>query len=216
LDRKLESSLEHWLGYPIDVTPGSVQLKSSANRSEHPFNHFVLNMVIETCSVQISTVDRLFSLFSQIINENSAEEIFSDFGIDQIRILLGSEKLQIGTGYSYQLNDRSKLRKIEHHFEFQTSLEESGTRRFEYHAEGQLAGWAEVYARDSSGCFFVDVETHELFRGRGIAIALVHDATKFILEQGNIARYGAEKSNFVSLRIAKKLGYRLCSQHIVG
>lgn len=173
-------------------------------------------MTTETGSVQVSCIADLVSVFVKLFEEHSPYEIFSDFGLEQLRLLVDTEDLPIGTGFSYQLSDWTKLRAISHPFVFQTKTEESGSVRLEYREDSQLAGWVKVYARDGSGCLFIDVETTEHFRRRGIATALVHNATRLILEQGKIARYGAAKSNFSSLRIAKRLGYVLCSQHIVG
>jgi RimJ/RimL family protein N-acetyltransferase len=51
------------------------------------------------------------------------------------------------------------------------------------------------------------VWTEEDYRGRGYALAAVSAATKFIMEQGAAAIYGAYATNIPSLRIARRLGF---------
>lgn len=58
------------------------------------------------------------------------------------------------------------------------------------------------------------VETEEAFRGRGYALAAVSAATRFILEQGAVAWYGAYATNIPSLRTARRLGYEFIWQAI--
>jgi len=58
------------------------------------------------------------------------------------------------------------------------------------------------------------VGTEEAFRGRGYALAAVSAATRFVLEQGAVAQYGAYATNVPSLRIARRLGYGLAWQTI--
>ena len=58
------------------------------------------------------------------------------------------------------------------------------------------------------------VGTEEGFRGRGYGLAAVSAATKFVLEQGAVAWYGAYATNVPSLRIARRLGYGLAWQTI--
>jgi len=49
--------------------------------------------------------------------------------------------------------------------------------------------------------------TEEAYRGRGYALAAVSAATRFILEQGAAATYGAYTTNIPSLRIPRRLGF---------
>jgi len=56
--------------------------------------------------------------------------------------------------------------------------------------------------------------TEEAYRGRGYALAVVSAATKFILEQGAVATYGAYTTNIPSLRVARRLGFRQVWQTI--
>jgi RimJ/RimL family protein N-acetyltransferase len=67
--------------------------------------------------------------------------------------------------------------------------------------------------RDVAG---VAVGTEEGFRGRGYGIAVVSAATRYILAQGAVARYGALTTNIPSLRIPRRLGYRFAWQMIWG
>ncbi len=58
------------------------------------------------------------------------------------------------------------------------------------------------------------VGTEEAYRGQGYGLAAVSAATKWMLEQGAVAWYGAYASNVPSLRLARKLGFKLIQQTI--
>jgi RimJ/RimL family protein N-acetyltransferase len=51
------------------------------------------------------------------------------------------------------------------------------------------------------------VWAEEGYRRRGYALAAVSAATRFVLEKGAVAAYGAHVTNIPSLRIARRLGY---------
>jgi RimJ/RimL family protein N-acetyltransferase len=56
------------------------------------------------------------------------------------------------------------------------------------------------------------VGTEESCRGQGFGLAAVSATTKWILEQGEVAVYGAYANNIPSLRIARRLGFRYLEQ----
>jgi RimJ/RimL family protein N-acetyltransferase len=56
--------------------------------------------------------------------------------------------------------------------------------------------------------------TEEAYRGRGYALAVVSAATKFVLDQGAAAIYGAYTTNIPSLRIPRRLGFTYAWQTI--
>jgi RimJ/RimL family protein N-acetyltransferase len=58
------------------------------------------------------------------------------------------------------------------------------------------------------------VWTEEAYRGRGYALAVVSAATRFILEHGAAATYGAYTTNIPSLRIPRRLGFTYAWQTI--
>jgi RimJ/RimL family protein N-acetyltransferase len=58
------------------------------------------------------------------------------------------------------------------------------------------------------------VWTEEAYRGRGYALAAVSAATRYVLERGAVAAYGAFATNIPSLRIARRLGYSFAWQTI--
>jgi len=58
------------------------------------------------------------------------------------------------------------------------------------------------------------VWTEEACRGQGYGLAAVSAATKWILEQGAAALYGAYANNIPSLRIARRLGFALVHQEM--
>jgi RimJ/RimL family protein N-acetyltransferase len=53
------------------------------------------------------------------------------------------------------------------------------------------------------------VGTEEKLQGQGYGLAVVSAATQFVLEQGGVAWYGAYANNIPSLRIPRRLGYKL-------
>ena len=59
------------------------------------------------------------------------------------------------------------------------------------------------------------VGTEESCRGQGFGLAAVSAATKRILEQGEVAVYGAYANNIPSLRIARRLGFTFLQQEMV-
>ena len=56
------------------------------------------------------------------------------------------------------------------------------------------------------------VGTEESCRGQGFGVAAVSATTKWILEQGEVAVYGAYANNIPSLRIARRLGFVFLQQ----
>ncbi len=58
------------------------------------------------------------------------------------------------------------------------------------------------------------VGTEESCRGQGCGLAAVSATTKWILEQGEVAVYGAYADNIPSLRIARRLGFTLLQQEM--
>lgn len=59
------------------------------------------------------------------------------------------------------------------------------------------------------------VGTEESCRGQGFGLAAVSATTKWILEQGEVAVYGAYANNIPSLRIARRLGFTFLQQEMV-
>ncbi len=58
------------------------------------------------------------------------------------------------------------------------------------------------------------VGTEESCRGEGFGLAAVSATTKWILEQGEVAVYGAYADNIASLRIARRLGFTILQQEM--
>ena len=58
------------------------------------------------------------------------------------------------------------------------------------------------------------VATEETCRGQGYALAAVSAATKWVLDQGEVAVYGAYADNIPSLRIACRLGFAFVHQEM--
>jgi RimJ/RimL family protein N-acetyltransferase len=58
------------------------------------------------------------------------------------------------------------------------------------------------------------VGTEVACRGRGYGLAAVSAATRWILDQGAVALYGAYADNIPSLRIARRLGFSLVHQEM--
>jgi len=58
------------------------------------------------------------------------------------------------------------------------------------------------------------VGTEASCRGQGFALAAVSATTKWILEQGEVAVYGAYANNIPSLRIARRLGFAFLHQQM--
>ena len=58
------------------------------------------------------------------------------------------------------------------------------------------------------------VGTEESCRGQGFGVAAVSATTKWILEQGEVAVYGAYANNIPSLRIARRLGFTFLQQEM--
>jgi RimJ/RimL family protein N-acetyltransferase len=58
------------------------------------------------------------------------------------------------------------------------------------------------------------VETEESCRGQGFGLAAVSATTKWTLEQGEVAMYGAYANNIPSLRIARRLGFTFLNQEM--
>jgi len=69
------------------------------------------------------------------------------------------------------------------------------------HASIDIAMWKEGPVADLA------VETDKSCQGDGYGLTAVSAITKWILEQGEIAVYGAYASNIPSLRIARRLGF---------
>lgn len=64
---------------------------------------------------------------------------------------------------------------------------------------------------ENDGLAGFGVETEESLRGKGYALAVVSEATKWVLGQDAMPWYGAHSTNIPSLRIARRLGFSLCS-----
>ena len=58
----------------------------------------------------------------------------------------------------------------------------------------------------------IGIETDESCRGRGFGLAAASATTKWILEQDEVAVYGAYYNNIPSLRIARRLGFNFLQQ----
>ncbi len=58
------------------------------------------------------------------------------------------------------------------------------------------------------------VGTEQGFRGQGYGLAAVSAATQWVLDQGAVAWYGAYADNIPSLRLARRLGYRVFSRSL--
>ena len=58
------------------------------------------------------------------------------------------------------------------------------------------------------------VGTEEACRGQGYALAAVSAATKWLLDQGEVAVYGAYADNIPSLRLARRLGFAFLHQEM--
>ena len=58
------------------------------------------------------------------------------------------------------------------------------------------------------------VGTEDSCRGQGLGLTVVSTATKWILEQGEVAVYGAYGNNIPSLRIARRLGFTFLQQEM--
>jgi RimJ/RimL family protein N-acetyltransferase len=78
----------------------------------------------------------------------------------------------------------------------------------------QCASIAIIIWRHGTDVASFGVGTEQAFRGQGYALACVSAATRWVLEQGAVARYGADADNAASLRIPRRLGFTLLCQDI--
>lgn len=210
-------SLEAWVGVPLGSRADGIHVCHSQARVDEPFNAFVVNQVEKLNSVVITCIPELLSTFEALSMQLAVSELFSEFGIDELRGLLPAKNASaIGTGFSYFLSAIDDLKQVPHSFPVVNQACADQLCNFTISVNGQPATTVQTYRRDLSGCVFLDVQTLEQFRGQGLATAAVFEATRWLLERGFVVRYGAAKSNFPSLLIAKCLGFTLCSQHIVG
>lgn len=217
LDVKVMRSLEAWLAVPLEPRIDGIRVCNSQARTGEPFNSFIVHKIEGNHNVVISCAPDLSPTFEALSMKLSESELFSEFGIELIRRAVPAKNSSaIGTGFSYFLSAMDDLKGVRHPFTVISQMSADQLCNFTIALDGQTVTTVQTYRRDFSGCVFLDVQTHEQFRGRGLATAAVYEATRWLLRHGFVPRYGAAKSNLASLLIAKRLGFILCSQHIVG
>jgi GNAT superfamily N-acetyltransferase len=71
---------------------------------------------------------------------------------------------------------------------------------------GEVASWAAI-KRKSDEVWEIAVVTEAAYRGRGYAKQVVSAATQHILDQGRLALYVHDRTNYASARVCRSLGY---------
>ncbi len=160
-------------------------------------------------------------LLRPMIENHSLWELYTPYGLAEMNRICQPEGIEIkGGGFHYTLapehtpEDVPESAPVHNHtLPDQNTYDKRFLKAFYVSANGVEASLSQI--RWKTDAFIeIAVDTQEGHRGRGYSTAVVHAATKWIHSRGAVAHYPVLPSNIQSVRIARRLGYRVAWQEI--
>jgi len=236
ISERVRRIVERDLGFPLDSLPeAGVDVRTSPARRDEPGRRLLIQRVAGRQEALATALPRLVDVVTPTIGRLSVWELFSPLGVAELsRVLESEESSQPELGFDYALDDKRSLkppptahepiplRKADIPTE-QLDLRMGERRKptpddfvwgFRCEHNGKRAATAVIIWDEHGDSANIGVSVEEACRGRGYGLAVVHAAARFILREQGVAFYGAHVSNVPSLRLARRLGFKLISQQI--
>jgi ribosomal protein S18 acetylase RimI-like enzyme len=240
MDSRLREHLEWALGLPLDsFPPAGTRIRVSPNRTDAPRQRLCIHRLPGRDAALASGIRRVVDRLAPILEQMQPAEVFSPYGIAEIRRALGADdagSLLAEPGLDYAITDRGAFRPATgaHEVVQLTARDIPATRKhfglkmsdgdasppegvawaFVSRERGEPASIAVIRWYEHALASISIAGTKEAYRGRGHGRAVVSAATDYILRQGRVATYGTVQSNVAAVRMIRPLGYRLAYETI--
>ncbi len=230
MDDRVRLFLEKDSGFALASFPSrGIEIRESPARTDEPKNRMKIYRLGDAALV--TGIPRAISVIEPVIPTLDILELFSPIGLAELSRALGPKDAEsLSNGLDYTMTSRSDLRlpKLSPMPERLPELPDEPPEEamLPVPVPGRKTIDAFAICHDgkkaSRSCIIwlcpgfveIGVATEDEYRGRGYASAVVAVATRWILERGAVAHYGAFTTNVPSLRIARRLGFTLTWQTI--
>jgi GNAT superfamily N-acetyltransferase len=233
MDAEIQFYLERKFGLSFNDFPSEgIEIGESTKHRDTPWKR--MSIVRIGHGVLATGIARVIRAIEPVIKDMSVWELFHSTGVAELqRTLSPSDAETLREGFHYSIKKKQYIRRqalseavtkvLESDSPLDNTEFNSGSQRTPSNQYFQPA--FAIYEEDkevaSSGIHWlsshlveIGVETSKAYQKKGYGLLVVASATEWILGQGAVVYYRAYPSNIGSVRIARKMGFKLIWQNI--